>query len=431
MKIKLFAALAIVCASASLSAQSFEGTWSGTLHKDKDYHVVYDIGSNGRGAYFASAHVNVRSADLPINTVEVQGNKVTLTSYTVGFQYEGTLSPDGKTLTGILHQEAAFKLDLHRVSQAEAWPSDTTEHTVTMVPVDKDNGVQLEVLDWRGSGPPLILLAGVGSNAHVFDDFAPKLTSKFHVYGITRRGFAPSTQLPATAENYSANRLGQDVQEVIEWLKVSRPLVVGHSLSGEELSYLGTIAPEKVRGLIYLEAGYPYAFFDAEHPDFLMSLTALKRALNEMRPITPPAEIVRSLKQLSKTDIPLFQAASQERLKQWADLPPIEGPVTRVLPPVTPQEAILDGEQKFGAVKCPALYIFAAPHDGPSNLKDPKKRAEAVANDLKMIDTQIAAIKRANPKAKVVKIAGASHYIYRSNEDQVVKEIEAFAAATK
>ena len=46
-------------------------------------------------------------------------------------------------------------------------------------------GVRLEVLDWGGSGGPLVLLAGGGDTAHVFDDFAPKLTSSFHVALLT------------------------------------------------------------------------------------------------------------------------------------------------------------------------------------------------------------------------------------------------------
>ena len=53
--------------------------------------------------------------------------------------------------------------------------------------------MKLEVLDWGGSGRGLVLLAGLGSTAHVYDDFAPKLTSEYHVYGITRRGFGASS----------------------------------------------------------------------------------------------------------------------------------------------------------------------------------------------------------------------------------------------
>ncbi|MEY2930036.1 MAG: hypothetical protein RL033_785, partial [Pseudomonadota bacterium] len=38
--------------------------------------------------------------------------------------------------------------------------------------VDVGNGVTLEVLDWGGRGPALLLLAGLGNSAHIFDDLA-------------------------------------------------------------------------------------------------------------------------------------------------------------------------------------------------------------------------------------------------------------------
>lgn len=82
-----------------------------------------------------------------------------------------------------------------------------------------EKGVHLEVLDWSGSGTPLVLLAGGGDTAHVFDDFAPKLKPGFHVYGITRRGFGQSGFSP---EVWGADRLGDDVFAVLDALLEKR-----------------------------------------------------------------------------------------------------------------------------------------------------------------------------------------------------------------
>src|SRR5579862_4507966 len=68
---------------------------------------------------------------------------------------------------------------------------DTSPHVTRLIDVDKD--VKLEVLDWGGTGRPLILLAGLGFDAHVYDNFAPKLVPIYHVYAITRRGFGKSS----------------------------------------------------------------------------------------------------------------------------------------------------------------------------------------------------------------------------------------------
>src|SRR6266699_5843950 len=101
----------------------------------------------------------------------------------------------------ILRLSLAVPLYVH-AQQPPAW-KDPSPHTVRFVTVD-DN-VKLEVLDWGGSGRALVLLAGEGGSAHVFDDFAPKLTSEYHVYGIARRGYGASSH-PTTG--YTADRLG-------------------------------------------------------------------------------------------------------------------------------------------------------------------------------------------------------------------------------
>jgi len=87
----------------------------------------------------------------------------------------------------------------HLYAQGLSQWKDPSTHSTRFVTVDKN--VQVEVLDWGGLGRSIILLAGGGFTAHVFDDFAPKLAASWHVYGITRRGFGTSgysaTQTPA------------------------------------------------------------------------------------------------------------------------------------------------------------------------------------------------------------------------------------------
>jgi non-heme chloroperoxidase len=98
---------------------------------------------------------------------------------------------------------------------------------------------------------------GGGNTAHIFDDFAPKLTAHYHVYGITRRGFGASGY---SATENGADRLGDDVLAVIDSLTLNRPILVGHSIAGEELSSVASRHPDRVAGLVYLDAAYSYAF---------------------------------------------------------------------------------------------------------------------------------------------------------------------------
>jgi hypothetical protein len=65
--------------------------------------------------------------------------------------------------------------------QAPAPWTDPSPHAVRFVTVSR--GVHLELLDWGGTGRTVLLLAGSGHTAHVFDDLAPKLRDCCHVSG--------------------------------------------------------------------------------------------------------------------------------------------------------------------------------------------------------------------------------------------------------
>jgi non-heme chloroperoxidase len=138
----------------------------------------------------------------------------------------------------------AEAITFQRATSQSALVIDPSPHETGFVTVDK--GVNLEVLDWGGTGPALVFLAGLGNTAHVFDSFATKFTNKHHVYGFTRRGFGLSSWPDPTVENYDADRLGDDVLAAIDALRLDKPVLAGHSIAGQELSSVGTRHPEKV-----------------------------------------------------------------------------------------------------------------------------------------------------------------------------------------
>ena len=126
---------------------------------------------------------------------------------------------------------------------------DTSGHKVSFVTVEP--GVQLEVLDWGGTGQTLVLLTGIGDNAHVFDEFAYQFNDRFHVIGITRRGFGRSSQ---PAHGYDLDTRARDDIAVLDKLNIREAVFVGHSVSGTELSKIGAVYPDRVKKLVYLDA---------------------------------------------------------------------------------------------------------------------------------------------------------------------------------
>jgi non-heme chloroperoxidase len=128
---------------------------------------------------------------------------------------------------------------------------DGTPHKITCVTVD--SGVRLQVFDWGGADKPdtMVLLTGYGDNAHVYDGFAYQFTDYFHVIGITRRGFLPSSQ---PESGYDVDTRAHDDVEVLKQLGISKAVFVGHSLAGSELSKLGLKYKSYVEKLVYLDA---------------------------------------------------------------------------------------------------------------------------------------------------------------------------------
>ena len=118
---------------------------------------------------------------------------------------------------------------------------DTSGHKVSFVTVEP--GVQLEVLDWGGTRETLVLLTGIGDNAHVFDEFAYQFDDRFHVIGITRRGFGRSSQ---PAHGYDLDTRARDDITVLDKLNIREAVFVGHSVSGTELNKIGAVYPDRL-----------------------------------------------------------------------------------------------------------------------------------------------------------------------------------------
>jgi pimeloyl-ACP methyl ester carboxylesterase len=126
---------------------------------------------------------------------------------------------------------------------------DDTPHTIRFVTVAP--GVDLEVIDWGGAGEAMVLLTGSGDNAHVYDRFAFQFTDWFHVIGITRRGWLPSSQPPG---GYDVPTRAADDVAVLDALGIDEAVFVGHSAAGMELIRLGHAHRARVDKLIFLDA---------------------------------------------------------------------------------------------------------------------------------------------------------------------------------
>ena len=333
--------------------------------------------------------------------------------------FEGTLAGHGDTLVGTWQGmgESVTNQTYLRATKDETWVVDSSVHTTHFVTVE--NGVHLEVLDWGGEGPPLVFLAGLGNTAHVFDNVAPNFTDSHRVFGITRRGFGASSVPPPTDENYDADKLGDDILAVIDVLDLQQPpVLVGHSIAGQELSSIGTRYLGKVAALIYLDATFAEAFYDPSQVwDVWVDSALVRRALSELVYAGPSQAraIVGELQIL----LPHLTESLEYELPLYDGLP--DRPVPRETLQRKIQKAIIQNTRRYFDIKTPVLVIAAFPH----HCSEECDSTHVLARETKWA-AQLEAIEAGLPHARVVRIPNADHYIFRSNEARVLREIDAF-----
>jgi pimeloyl-ACP methyl ester carboxylesterase len=221
---------------------------------------------------------------------------------------------------------------------------------------------------------------------------------------------------------YSADHLGDDVLTVLDALKLNQPVLAGHSLGGEELSSVGSRHPERVAGLIYLDAAYAYAYYDRLRGDLGIGLINLRKALEQLQPGKGPQDPRPLIEELLATTLPGFERDLKEMQMNFAEAPRTQP--TPALPPIS--QAIMPGMQKDTDIRVPALAIYAVPHATGRPYKDDAARVAAEARDEANVGAQAKAFGSGVPSARVVRLPHANHYVFLSNEADVLREMNAF-----
>lgn len=298
--------------------------------------------------------------------------------------------------------------------------SDTSPHKVQMVAVAP--GVQVEVLDWGGSGPAMVFLSGLQDVAHGFDDFAPKFTDHYHVIGITRRGYGASSQ---SATGYDlATRIADD-KAVFDSLKLDSVILVGHSIAGDELTALAGTYPERVSKLIYFDAAYDHSDIggiDASFP---------------VQPMTPadsssPIAVQAYGLKTFGSRIPESQLRAVARYDSIGHLRADVTPAT-----IDSQVLAGCGHPDYSKVKAPILSIYNivdSVQDLFPRYREFSPAQQASARKYTAVFQAWARkeqgrFKAAQPKATVLELHHSNHYVFWSSEAEVERAMREFLGA--
>ncbi len=118
----------------------------------------------------------------------------------------------------------------------------------------------------------LILIAGWGFGAEVFDNFIRANSKHYTMYAVTPAGFGgtPAPPMPASSEasaKYSENTwtrgLVAGVLNLIEKEKLKKPVIAGHFVTGSQAALdLALYHPDKV-GKVIIIGGMPLRYLGA------------------------------------------------------------------------------------------------------------------------------------------------------------------------
>ena len=143
--------------------------------------------------------------------------------------------------------------------------------------------------------------------------------------------------------------------------------------------------------MIYLDAGYGYAFYDRVHGDMIFDFFQLQKRFDDFM-----SGAVRDQHQFMSdfsTNVSRLDKDLQESKRRDASMTVLHAPRTQFPPIIKATKSLRN---------------------------DPKAKAALVADNLFYTSRQADAFAAGIPSARVVRLANADHYVFRSNEADVI-----------
>src|SRR6266567_3256268 len=117
-------------------------------------------------------------------------------------------------------------------------------------------GFRLHYLDWGTAGKmPVVFLHGGGLTAHTWDVVCLALSDDYHCYALDQRGHGDSEWSPESDYSFDAHL--RDLEAVVDHLRLTRLVLVGHSLGAFIAIRYASRHSERLAGLVVVDAG-PY-----------------------------------------------------------------------------------------------------------------------------------------------------------------------------
>ncbi|MCW0214158.1 MAG: alpha/beta hydrolase [Pseudonocardia sp.] len=256
--------------------------------------------------------------------------------------------------------------------------------------VRTSDGTYLAIVEFGGTGPPILLLHGLMGRATTWWPIARRLTAHGRVLGLDARGHGRSQ----SAGPWTTDRMAADAADVLDQAGAGPALVVGHSMGGLHALALAARRPDLVRALVVEDMGVDFtdlpaaaladarAWFAAMPAPFT-SLAHVRESFGHLRPELGHymAECVEERADgfhlLTRLDDAVAVAGGWVREHRWADV---------------------------DAVACPALLVEAEESVAPPG--------------------QMAAMAARMPRAEHVRLPGTGHLVHGADPERYLRLVE-------
>ena len=315
--------------------------------------------------------------------------------------------------------------------------------------VELSDTVNLELRDWRhrlrkdsSSRLPLVLLTGLGNTAAVYDDLAPRLARMHPVLALTRRGFGGSS---APATGYDVATRVDDLRLALDRIGLERVVLVGHSIAGDELTAFAGRYPERVAGLVYLDAALNRYAGSGTNP-----AQACMDALLEQAQSTLPADLFlrpagaeprprshAALARLMAVNFPPFPQTEVYESSAWIP----GGGVYFSTSARRAQEAITQGTERYRPDYRPLRMPLLALYAGQSPLdrvwpnipvaQQRQARGCATANARWLQAVGLNDLRAQRPDATIELWPDAAHHLFLEHPQRTADAIQHFVAGLK
>jgi pimeloyl-ACP methyl ester carboxylesterase len=272
------------------------------------------------------------------------------------------------------------------------------------------DGHSIHLLEWSREGVPLLLIHGFGNEAHIWDDFAPAVAPHYRTIAVDLRGHGDSAHDPERRYEYASHV--RDLEAITAVLEIERLVLVGHSLGGRISMLFAAKHPERMAGLVIVDAGpdldprgVTRISGDVERSIGITfaSLAECEDALAHAYPAARPTALARMARHgmrrredgrfERKTD-PAFHAGRAEMTPEAAEA--LEKETSKQL------------WQALAEIRCPTLLVRGA----ASDILDPDT-AERMADEVL-------------PNARLAVVARAGHSVMTDNPEGFEEAVAAF-----